>query len=260
MYNIKEYLMGLEKFAPLSLSLKMIEKGHYDNSGIIIANHDRVNKVLFSLDLSVESVNKAIELGCDTIVTHHPAIYAPIKLMSYDGENKALLKAVKNGLNLISMHLNLDVAEKGIDYQLALSTGGKLLGNIDTVEGDCGYGKRVEVATQDVNTLVEKMQKILNTKRILFYGDGKVKKLVTFCGAGASDAVCATKNLQIDFDTVITSDIPHHHLLELIEKGKNVIIIPHYVAENYGFEKFYDYARENFSSAEAYYFTDKRFM
>ena len=29
-------------------------------------------------------------------------------------------------------------------------------------------------------------------------------------------------------------------VVELIEKGKNVVIIPHYVSEQYGYKKFYD--------------------
>ena len=260
MYNIKDYLVGLERFAPLYLSHKMIEKGHYDNSGIIVANHDDVKKVLYTLDLSLESVNYAIKQGCDTVVTHHPAIYAPIKQMEFDGENKALLSAIKNNLNVISMHLNLDVAEKGIDYQLALSTGGRLLGNIDVVEDNCGYGKSVEIDLQDLKTFTEKLKTTLKTDKVIVYGDGKVNKVATFCGAGASDAVCVAKQDKFAVDTVVTSDIAHHNLLELIERNKNVVIIPHYVAENFGFEKFYEYARENLRGAEAYYFTDKRFM
>ena len=260
MYNLKEYLDGLEQFAPLSLSQKMIDKGHYDNSGIIVANSNCVQKVLFSLDLTMESVNKAIELGCDTIVTHHPAIYLPIKQLDIEGDNKALLKAVKNGLNVISMHLNLDITKRGIDYQLALSTGGNIVCNIEEVDGDCGYGKLVEVVEQEIEDFAKKLQKNLNTNKAIVYGSGKINKVASFCGAGASSAVCVLKNIALDFDAVITSDIPHHNLLELLESGKKVVLIPHYVAENYGFEKFYEYACEKFKNAQSYYFTDKRFM
>ena len=54
MYSINEFLAVLEEFAPLSLSKKMIERGDYDNSGIIVNCHNDIKKVFFSLDLSKE--------------------------------------------------------------------------------------------------------------------------------------------------------------------------------------------------------------
>ena len=119
MCNLKDFMAVLEQVAPLELSKKMIELGDYDNSGIIVKNNDTVKKVLFSLDLTENAVDFAVESRCDAIVTHHPAIYAPIKELSFDGDTKALLKATVSGLNVISMHLNLDIAESGIDaYQI----------------------------------------------------------------------------------------------------------------------------------------------
>ena len=106
---------------------------------------------------------------------------------------------------------------------------------------------------------MKNVKRKLNTDKVLAYGQGAISKVASFCGAGASDAVGAVCG-KTCADTVITSDVAHHHLKELIESGKKVIIIPHYAAENYGFEKFYEYALNNFVKAQAYYFTDKRFM
>ena len=78
MFKLNQLMEVIEEYAPLSLSRKMIEKGSYDNSGIIVKSGDNCQKILFSLDLSSESVKKAVELKCDTIVTHHPAIYTPV--------------------------------------------------------------------------------------------------------------------------------------------------------------------------------------
>ena len=54
MYSLTEYFTILNQIAPMSLSEKMILRGDYDNSGILIKCHERVEKVLFSLDLSEE--------------------------------------------------------------------------------------------------------------------------------------------------------------------------------------------------------------
>ena len=259
MYKLKEYLTLLENFAPLYLSDKMIEKGAYDNSGIIVESHDCVEKVLFSLDLSMAAVCEAKARGCDTIITHHPAIYAPIKMLSVNDQTRALTEAVKLGLNVISMHLNLDVAREGIDYNLALALGAKEQTILDVIEDGAGYGREFLVDKIQLDELVEQLKGKLNTDKVITYGNGSVKRVGTFCGAGGTDAVKAAQNGSLA-DVFITSDLAHHNLKELIELDKKVVIIPHYAAENYGFEKFYEYALNNCVKAQAYYFTDKRFM
>ena len=52
--------------------------------------------------------------------------------------------------------------------------------------------------------------------------------------------------------------MPHHVIKELVEMGKAIMVIPHYSAENYGFNKFYERVK-NQISVPAYYFDDKRF-
>ena len=53
-----------------------------------------INKILFSLDLSNETLKKAVELGCDTIVTHHPAIYNPVKRLSINDDTAPIVNAI----------------------------------------------------------------------------------------------------------------------------------------------------------------------
>ena len=65
--------------APKYLSDEVCQKyGAYDNSGILIDCGKEIDKILFALDLSITAIEKAIELGAQLIVTHHPAIYAKI--------------------------------------------------------------------------------------------------------------------------------------------------------------------------------------
>jgi dinuclear metal center YbgI/SA1388 family protein len=217
--------------------------------------------MLFSLDLSNESVKKAIELGCDTIVTHHPAIYTPVKSLSVDSETAPVTLAVMNKINVISMHLNLDMATTGIDYDLALALGGKDHKIIDYLDEKHGYGRELNL-TATLSELVERIKTELCTDKVICYGESNdfAKTVATFCGGGASNALELVQKGKTKADTIVTSDMAHHVLKELIELGKNVIIIPHYASEDYGFKKFYldvlDKTKENI---ESYYFEDKRF-
>ena len=251
----------LEEIAPLELSKKMIESGDYDNSGIIVKHHQSVSKALFSLDLTEQVVEKAIADGCDTIVTHHPAIYMPIKELSVDGDTRAVLKASASGINVISMHLNLDVAENGIDACLSSGLGVKNARILDVVFDGKGYGREGEIAPVDFAVFIENVKKEFKSDKVLGYGSGAVKRVASFCGGGASHAEKQVKCGGTSADTIVTSDIPHHLLLSLVLSGKKVVIIPHYVSEEYGFNKFHDCVCQKLNGqVQTCYFTDKRFM
>ena len=259
MYKISEILNVLEDFAPLSLSQKMIEKGSYDNSGLLVKTSDKAEKILFSLDLSDQAVSRAIELGCDTIITHHPAIYEPLKSLSITSENASLVLAIKNQINVISMHLNLDIADFGIDQLLCDGLGGKNVKILSLVDEKHGYGRCAEVKETSLDAFVQNVKQNFMSDKIIAYGNNAVKNIASFCGGGASCAIeCLDK---ICADTYISSDFSHHHLKALIEGGKNVVIIPHYVSEQYGFNNFYALLTKKLEGkAQTFYFLDKRFM
>ena len=259
MYKLHDFMGVLEQVAPLSCSHKMIERGDYDNSGIIVQNSNEVNRVLFSLDLSLDAVNKAIELNCDTIVTHHPAIYMPIKSLGVDQSSKPLLLAIKNGMNVISMHLNLDIASGGIDHSLAVGLGAKGIKVLDLVDDECGYGRLSTLQKQPLQHFVDQVKQTFNTQKIICYGQNEVQKVASFCGSGGSVALSVLGGQEID--TIVTSDLAHHQLKEMIEQGKNVVIIPHYVSEQFGFNIFYQtISKMANQKIESFYFVDNRFM
>ena len=250
----------LDKYAPLELSQLMISRGSYDNSGLLVKSSDKSDKVLFSLDLSIETVKNATVLGCDTIVTHHPAIYTPIKKLDIDGETKALTLAVQNKLNVVSMHLNLDVASGGIDECLAKALGAKDFKILDELGDEQGYGREF-ICKKNIDVFVDQIKSVFNTDKILVYGTGECNVVASFCGGGASHAVEAVLGLQTCADTIVTSDVAHHEIKEIVEKGIKLVVIPHYVAEDYGFKEYYLKVKQELNGlAETCYFQDKRFV
>lgn len=244
-------------------------KGGYDNSGIILDFNADVWKILFSLDLSSAAVERAKAIGAEAVVTHHPAIYYPVKSISEnDPVTNAVALASKNGIAVISMHLNLDVAEGGIDASLAEALGAKEPRILDVLEeSDSRYGYGREYFLDDggitLKELVARAKRNLKTDKAMVYGkeDALIKSCASFCGAGADYAEAALKNGELKADVVLTADVPHHILKELVEAGKCVIIMPHYAIENYGFEKFYRRVTERLGTrAETFYFEDERFL
>lgn len=259
MYKINDFLAFLEKYAPLKLSNELIARGEYDNSGIIINHHEEIKSVLFSLDLSVKVVERAKRLKCDTIVTHHPAIYNPISRLD-NNDSKAILLAVSSGINVISMHLNLDYAERGIDYYLALALGVKNAKTLDKISNLEGYGRVGEIEEKSLREIRNSAKKTFNSERIICYGNlnEQVDKIASFCGSGGSVLL---KHLnEIDCDLIVTSDASHHVIKAVLEANKKLMILTHYSAENYGFNKFFNAICKEISKVELNYFEDKRFM
>ncbi len=259
MFSLDEFMGVLEGVCPLSLSHKMIEKGSYDNSGLLVKVNENVEKILFCLDLSLDAVKRAIDLKCDTIVTHHPAIYEPLKSLSITGETAPIVLAIKNQINVISMHLNLDIADGGIDQLLSIGLGGENIEILSLVDEKNGYGRQATLKEMDLEQFVSNVKKAFMSDKIIAYGNKKVNVIASFCGSGASQAIECLDTLKAD--TIITSDIAHHHLKALIERDKNVVVIPHYVSEQYGFNSFYALLTKMVKGkAQTFYFLDKRFM
>ena len=261
MYSVEKFLGTLEQYAPLRISQAVIKNGGYDNSGIIVKSSDKVEKVLFTLDLSIESVKKAIRLKCDTIVTHHPAIYTPVKELTTDGSSASLLLAVQSKLNVISFHLNLDMANDGIDACLCKGLGGEKAKILEKVCDEFGYGREFDIQPAKLFQLVNQIKKEFLTKRLVVYGNKNsiIEKCASFCGGGASSAHKAVLDGLTDAQLIVTSDAPHHVIKELIEKGKSILLLTHYASENYGFKRFYERVSTE-QSIDAVYFEDKRFM
>ncbi len=168
-----------------------------------------------------------------------------------------IAKAIQKGLNIISMHLNLDIAKDGIDDCLAQGLGGKNLNVLNL--GFIGYGKEFTVEEKTLDCYAEKIAKEFGTKRLLVYGNSNeiIKTVASFCGAGGSEGCVYSGKANL----VVTSDLAHHEIKAIIEKGKNLIILPHYTAENYGFTKFYKKITEIIGNeVESEIFVDERFI
>ena len=224
----------IDEYAPFQLSsdFQAMING-YDNSGIIAGVKGDINGVLFTLDLTFESVQNAIENNCNLIVTHHPAIYSPVKAV--DG---ALLKAIQSNIGVISAHLNLDCANEGIDYYLAGGLGAKRQDIIYDLGNGCGYGRIFEV-DETASSLKQKYVNTFETQNVMLFGDKtkKIKSVASFCGSGLDIAeIEHAKDVQL----YVSSDIKHHVILYALEMGKCVMNVSHYSSEVYGYKRFFN--------------------
>lgn len=234
----KQLLELLEnEVAPVALSDEYCKThGHYDNSGIIVDSGEQINGVLFSLDLSKNSIAEALKIGANCIVTHHPAIYGGIKrLNGADSVSQNIAECVKRGISVISMHLNFDAAPEGIDYHLMRALGGDEAVLMDGLSSG-GYGRAYYVQPVTFETFVKNAARVLNTRRYAAYGDNAkiINRAASFCGAGG-DEIAVAYAISQNADVFISSEMRHHVIADLVQRGVCVLNLTHYSSESYGF-------------------------
>lgn len=247
--KLSDFYALLNEAAPKTISDEYCAQVHgYDNSGILVDCGEEIKGAVFSLDLTNAAIEKALALGANLIVTHHPAIYGKIGNIRVDDNallGGKLVKCLRNGISVVSMHLNLDMTDGGIDESLmegiCLAAGGEKADAADKMHllQQGSYGRAYSVAECSLGELVENMKKEFATQRILFYGaaDKKISRAASFCGAGGDESgVAFAKNSGAD--VMISSDFKHHVLTLAVESGLAVIVLTHYASENYGFEKY----------------------
>ena len=252
--KLNDFYKLADALAPKSLSDEFCAKvGGYDNSGVLVNTGDDINAVLFSLDLSRQAVEKAVAYKVKLIVTHHPAIYggqSGIRVDDFQPLGEKLVACIRNGISVVSMHLNLDCADGGIDESLQKgvqkSAGGVTLPAtaMQHTLSQGGYGRVYSVAETTLGDLLQNMQKEFETSRIVTYGklDRPIKKVASFCGSGADEKAVAFA-VEQGADVIVSADFKHHVLTLANEKNLAVIALTHYASENYGFKNYYEKIR-----------------
>lgn len=109
--KIQEIYDKIDEFAPFSTAME------YDNVGILLGSGNaEVTKVVVSLDATMETLEYALGVGAELVVTHHPVIFHPLKRISQDS---VVYQYIRHGVSVLSAHTNLDMAKGGLNDLLA---------------------------------------------------------------------------------------------------------------------------------------------
>lgn len=109
--TINEIRSYINTFAPFSSAMS------YDNVGVLIGSGEiEVTKAVVSLDATMETLEYAVAVGANLVITHHPVIFDPIKKISADS---VVYQYIRHGVAVLSAHTNLDMAKGGLNDLLA---------------------------------------------------------------------------------------------------------------------------------------------
>lgn len=248
MIKLNEITDYLEEKFPLSYAEE------YDNVGLLVGKTDKeVKNILISLDCTYETIEEAIKLNCNLIITHHPVIFSPIKSVadnSYCG--RMIIKAIENDISIYSAHTNLDGAPGGLTDYLAGLLSLSVVGNMENNIG------RILKAPEGFTSkqLISKLKEVFNTEKI-YTTIKKDKRIFTIalCNGSGADLIDAAASLKAD--VFISGDLKHHNILYLKEKGNlDYIEIRHFDAELPMAKLIYNTLSEKFGEALNLYITE----
>ena len=215
----------------------------FDNAGFLVGDsNEDVKKVLVCLDCDITAIEKAKELGCNLIVTHHPVIFGGLKSIT---ENSVVYKLIKNDIAVISMHTNLDIANDGVTVRLCEALG---LKNIKPFVAENDFALR----SAEVNNLTPEDFAVLIKDKLNFSvryveGDRNINKVLVCSGSGGE---FLKETVGFGFDALLTADIKHNVFIDAINSGVSVFDGGHYATENVIVKPLAELLADNFKEIE----------
>ena len=234
--KISEVVDALERFAPLPL-----QEG-FDNAGLQVGlTEAEVSGALLCLDVTEKIVDEAVEKNCNLIVSHHPLVFRPLKHLTYaDDVQRAVAKAIKNDITILSMHTNMDNALGGVNFKIAEKMNlrdvsffaEKEVGGIKGGSGTIGEFEE-PMAADDFVIMLKKTFDVecVQCNQLL---RRPIRKVAICGGAGAfllPDAI------RLGADAFVTGEM-HYHEYFAHEQEIQIAVIGHYQSEQYTKEIF----------------------
>ena len=234
--KIKEVVSALERFAPLPL-----QEG-FDNAGLQVGlTEAEVSGALLCLDVTEKIVDEAVEKGCNMIISHHPLIFRPLKrILGENDVQRAVAKAIKNDITILSMHTNMDNAQGGVNFKIAEKmqlTGVRFFAEKEVDGIKCGSGTIGELkepmAADDFVVMLKKTFDVecVQCNQLL----RRPIQRVAICGGAGSFLL--PEAIALGADAFVTGEM-HYHEYFAHEQEIQIAVIGHYQSEQFTKEIF----------------------
>lgn len=246
MVKIEEVAQIIENIAPKSLAEE------WDNVGLLIgSNKAIVEGIVVCVDLTNDCIDFAIKNNCNLIVTHHPAIFSPLKNVTADEDytSDLVVKCLKNDINVYSAHTNMDKADGGINDLTIMELIGRK-GERFLSDGLGFYGK----TSISFDELIKKVVVFTGDNQPKIYKRNDNNQTIAFIGGsggGIEEIVKTIKEKNIN--CIISSEFKHHIIMQLLENNINIIQIGHYESEKLFVNIIFDLLKDIKCNIKKYY-------
>lgn len=225
--TLAEFDRRLTELYPKSLSAE------WDNDGIMVSENTdaEVKRVLVALDATAETIEYAAENGFDTVLVHHPMIFGGQKSITQHtfGGNR-IIKALKNGVSVISMHTRLDAGKDGVNDTLIRKIGFEPCGVLDDSEMP-GIGRIAEFEPMTAAELAVRIKEKLGCGAVRLTGEGeKTVHRMGVCSGSGGDLLWEA--ILAGCDVFLTGECGYNKCEDAVEEGMVTITAGHFETEN----------------------------
>ena len=211
-------------------------------NGLQVEGAEEVGKVAVAVDSSLETFEKAADLGADMLIVHHGLFWgSPIAITGMHKKRVAFL--LDQEISLYAAHIPLDAhREVGNNWGLAMILGmqeledfGYFKGKPIGVKGTFSQPKQRRLLA---NLLEEKLGEPV---MVLEGGPEQVSSFGIVSGGAAWDVVTAANE---GLDAFLTGEPRHEVFHDAFERGINAMFGGHYMTETVGVNLLADKIRE----------------
>ena len=239
MTTLKHILMTLDDIAPLRTAES------WDNVGLLVGDRARdISRVLCCLTVTDATLDEAIEIQAELVVTHHPIPFKPMNRITTDSTTgKILLRAIEHRIAIYSPHTAWDNSEYGINAQIAKRLGlqnvGPLIPFSSELRAPHGTGTG-RCGTTSAGTTIGSLQSVLSGAiphcqfRHTHSIQREVRKVGIVCGSGGSLLNLA---IQSGCDAMLTGEATYHQCLEAEANDVALLMIGHFASESFAMEE-----------------------
>lgn len=203
----------------------------WDNVGLLVGRRDKeVQKVLVTLDVTEEVIEKAVAEKVDLIVSHHPLLFSSVKRITDETvTGRRLLTLLKEDIGCYAAHTNYDILRMGdlaaerlcLTSQVPLepTSDGKGIGKVGMLPEEMSLASFCEFV---------KSQFHLPDVKAFGKAEQRISKVAICPGSGKGMMEHAIKH---GADVLLTGDMDHHTGLDAVAEGLMVIDAGHYGLE-----------------------------
>lgn len=227
--RVKDILDSLNSEAPFSLAES------WDNVGLLVGSPDQeTTAVLAGLDATNALLDEAIDLGANTVITHHPVIFKPLPAIDTSAPyGKLLEKALTHRIAIIGCHTNYDSAEEGVSTVLARLLGLENLAPLIPCKEESAAGLgRIGVYPSPLSAadFLTRVLDALGLESVQTAGRlPDTISTVAVCGGSGSEFAEAARHRGAD--VYLSAEIKHNIAVWAGEAGFCVIDGTHYATE-----------------------------
>lgn len=252
--KVRDIYGYIDQLAPFSTQLS------YDNAGLLMGSMEtEVERVLVTLDVTLDVAKEAAQQNCQLIVSHHPLIFHGLKSVTPDDPTGAVvLELARSGVALISAHTNWDQAPGGVSDVLLKRLGAAPAGFLEpsgqTVQGT-GYGMGAVGVLEEAllpEEFAQRVKTALNARGMRVVLGNRPVKQVAVCGGAGGDLIGPAAAWGAD--AYVTADVKYHEFLEACQRGITLIDGGHFATEDPAMDVLCQRLRERFEGEGVTFF------